>query len=113
MINYLIYLLFFISGACSLMYELIWLRKLALIFGNTTFATSSILTAFMGGLALGSYLIGKYADKVKSPLKLYGYLELGIGGFAVIILFLFLQVDRKSTRLNSSHTDISRMPSSA
>ena len=91
-LNYLIYLLFFISGACSLMYELIWLRKLALIFGNTTFATSSILTAFMGGLALGSYLIGKYADKVKSPLKLYGYLELGIGGFAVIILFLFLPV---------------------
>lgn len=85
-----LYLLFFLSGAAGLIYQLIWLRKLALIFGNTSYATSSILTAFMGGLALGSYLIGKYADRAKSPLKFYGFLELGIALAAVLILFFFI-----------------------
>ncbi|MCI0514897.1 fused MFS/spermidine synthase [candidate division KSB1 bacterium] len=92
MFHYLIYLLFFLSGAAGLMYQLIWVRKLALIFGNTTYATSSVLTAFMGGLALGSYLIGKYADRIKSPLKFYGWLELGIGLAAILILFFLLPV---------------------
>lgn len=92
MLHYLIYLLFFLSGAAGLIYQQIWVRKLVLIFGNTTYATSSILTAFMGGLALGSYLIGKYVDRVKTPLKLYGYLELGIGASAMLILFLFLPI---------------------
>lgn len=85
-----IYLLFFLSGAAGLIYQLVWVRKLVLIFGNTTYATSSILTAFMGGLALGSYLLGKYADRIKRPLKFYAYLEFGIGVSAVAILFFFI-----------------------
>ncbi len=92
MFHYLIYLLFFLSGAAGLIYQLIWVRKLVLIFGNTTYATSSILTAFMGGLALGSYLIGRYADRIKTPLKFYGLLELGIGASAMLILFFFLPI---------------------
>lgn len=92
MFHYLIYLLFFLSGATGLIYQLIWVRKLVLIFGNTTYATSSILTAFMGGLALGSYLIGKHADRIKAPLRTYGWLELGIGASATLILFFFLPV---------------------
>ncbi|NOZ60292.1 MAG: MFS transporter [Calditrichaeota bacterium] len=92
MIRFLIYLLFFLSGAAGLIYQLIWVRKLILVFGNTTYATSSILTAFMGGLALGSYLFGKYADRIKKPLKAYGYLEAGIGISAIGILFLFLPI---------------------
>jgi spermidine synthase len=74
------------------MYQLIWVRKLVLIFGNTTYATSAILTAFMGGLALGSYLIGKYADRILKPLRYYGYLEFGIGASALAILFFFIPV---------------------
>ncbi len=92
MIQHLVYLLFFSSGVAGLIYQLIWVRKLVLIFGNTTYATSGILTAFMAGLALGSYLFGRYADRIKSPLKLYGYLELGIGVAAMLILFFFLPV---------------------
>lgn len=90
MMRLLIYFLFFLSGAAGLIYQLVWVRKLVLIFGNTTYATSSILTAFMGGLALGSYLLGKYADRIEKPLRAYGYLELGIGVSAVAILYLFL-----------------------
>ncbi|MCK5738936.1 fused MFS/spermidine synthase, partial [bacterium] len=86
----LIYLFFIFSGAAGLIYQLVWVRKLVLIFGNTNYATASILTAFMGGLALGSFLIGKYANRVKSPLRFYAGLELGIGISAIAILFLFL-----------------------
>ena len=92
MIRLFIYLLFFLSGAAGLIYQLVWVRKLVLIFGNTTYATSSILTAFMGGLALGSYLIGKYADRIKTPLRFYGYLEFGIGVSAVAILYFFIPI---------------------
>ncbi|MFZ5517534.1 MAG: fused MFS/spermidine synthase [Candidatus Zhuqueibacterota bacterium] len=89
---YIIYLLFFFSGATGLIYQLVWARKLALLFGNTTYATSAILTAFMGGLALGSFLIGRYADRIKRPLRLYGKLELGIGAAALAILFLLIPI---------------------
>ncbi len=92
MYHYLVYTLFFLSGATGLIYQLVWVRKLVLLFGNTTYATSAILTAFMGGLALGSYLIGRYADRIKKPLQLYGKLELGIGGAAIAILFLFIPI---------------------
>ncbi len=88
----MIYILFFLSGASALIYQLIWLRELGLVFGNTTYATSAILTAFMGGLALGSYIFGKKADKVKSPLRLFAWLELGIGLLAIAILFFFVPV---------------------
>ncbi len=87
-----IYWLFFCSGMAGLIYQLIWVRKLVLIFGNTTYATSGILTAFMAGLALGSYLFGRYADRIKAPLKLYGYLELGISFAGMLILFFFLPI---------------------
>lgn len=90
MTSFLLYLFFFLSGACGLIYELIWLRKLTLIFGNTIYATSSVLIAFMGGLALGSFVLGKIADRSKSPLRLYGLLELGIGVSALALLYLLM-----------------------
>ena len=86
---FLLYVIFFFSGASSLIYQIVWLRKLSLILGNTTFATSAILTTFMGGLALGSYLFGKYVDQSKHPLRLYGKLELFIGLYALIIPAVF------------------------
>ena len=45
--------LFFLSGACALTYEVVWMRMLTLVFGATTFATSTILASFFAGLALG------------------------------------------------------------
>lgn len=74
-----VYSLFFISGGMGLVYEVVWLRSLALIFGNTTLATSTCLAVFMGGLALGSYVFGRMADRHRNPLRLYGWLELGTG----------------------------------
>ena len=55
--------------------EIVWSRQLVLVFGNTTQAVSAILTGFFGGMAIGSFIGGRIADRVRSPLRLYGLLE--------------------------------------
>ena len=57
------------------MYEIVWSRQLVLVFGNTTQAVSAILTGFFGGMAIGAAVGGRIADRVRSPLRLYGLLE--------------------------------------
>lgn len=79
---------FFISGISGLIYEVVWNRLLGLVFGNTVFATSTVLTAYMAGLALGSFIGGRYADRIKRALSVYAYLEIGIGAYCLIIPFL-------------------------
>ena len=86
----LVYLIFFLSGAAGLIYELVWVRSLGLIFGGSHLAVTTVLSVYMAGLALGSYLLGKYVHHSKRPLLLYGLLEIGIGLFAVVFL-LFIQ----------------------
>ena len=85
----LIAALFVCSGALSLVYEILWLRSLILVFGATTYAVSAVLTAFMGGLALGSYLFGRRADTVARPGVVYGIMEIGIGAYALLVPTLF------------------------
>ena len=88
--RWVIFLLFLLSGATSLVYEVVWLRKLILIFGSTQFATSTILSTFMGGLALGAFVAGRRITRSRvAPLKVYGLLEAGIGLYALIVPFLF------------------------
>jgi spermidine synthase len=81
----LVLLCFFTSGATGLIFEIVWTRQLTLVFGSTTLAISTVLTAFMGGLALGSHLLGKRADRVRDPLRAYALCEGGIGAFALLI----------------------------
>jgi len=81
----IITLLFFISGITGLIYEVVWTRMFTSIFGNTTYAVSAVLAAFMGGLALGSFVIGRLEDKKKHVLKSYAVLELGIGVMALLM----------------------------
>jgi spermidine synthase len=81
--------LFFASGIAGLVYQVIWLRQLTLIFGATAYASSAVLSTFMGGLALGSYWAGRHADRwTTSPLRAYGALELGVTGYAAAIPWL-------------------------
>ena len=68
--------IFVLSGAAGLIYEIVWSRQLVLVFGNTTQAVSAILAGFFGGLAIGSAVGGRIADRVRSPLRLYGLIEL-------------------------------------
>ncbi len=84
---------FFFSGVAGLVYQVVWTRMLTQIFGNTTYAIATVLSAFMAGLAIGSYLFGKIADRGKNDFLLYGILEAGVGiyGFAVPWLFMLAQ----------------------
>ena len=82
----LLMFVFFVSGSCGLIYEVVFARLLVLIFGSTTYAVSTVLGVFMFGLAFGSYFCGKYLHKVKDCLKAYAFVEIAIGMFA----FLFI-----------------------
>ena len=95
-INYLVpVLLFFISGFCGLVYEIVWSRMLVLVMGNTTYATSTILAAFMAGLSLGSFYWGKKIDSLKSaPLFVFGFPEIMVGGGALLYAALLPQAAR-------------------
>ncbi len=80
----LIYLLFFLSGAAALVYQVVWVRSLTLVFGGSALAGTAVLSVFMGGLALGSYVVGRRVDRVVKPLRLYGLLQLGIAPSALV-----------------------------
>ena len=84
---------FFLSGATGLIYEVLWARMLGLVFGATTLAVSTVLAAFMGGLALGSALAGRNGGRVRRPVRAYGLLEIGIALYALTVPFLFGLVD--------------------
>ncbi len=81
--NLILYSIFFVSGFCGLCYEILWCREFNLILGHTTYATAMVLTAFMSGLAAGSYFFGRAADRARSSLALYAYIELAIAFYAV------------------------------
>src|SRR3990170_1115561 len=76
---------FVISGAAGLMYQVVWSRLLVLVFGSTTLAVSTVLSVFMGGLALGAWLAGRWIDRRPSPLMIYAALECGIGLYALFV----------------------------
>ena len=78
-------LLFFVSGASALIYEVLWARHLALVFGATTQAASAVLAAFMIGLAGGAAAGGRWADRSRNSLRLYGILEAGIGAAGLLV----------------------------
>ena len=82
-------ILFFVSGFAGLVYQVIWLRQFTLIFGATAYASSAVLSTFMGGLALGAYWAGRRADDwLDEPITTYGKLELGIAAYAALIPWL-------------------------
>lgn len=82
-------LLYGLSGFCGLLYELVWTRYLKLVFGSTSLAVSTVVAAFMAGLALGSWALGRKADRVRYPLRFYGWVEVGIGLYALAFLPLY------------------------
>src|SRR5215510_3938161 len=89
----ILYVIFFLSGATGLVYEVIWVRLTGIVFGNTSLAISTVLSAFMAGLALGSWKLGRRADSVANPLRMYGLLEIGIGISAALVPLVFRALD--------------------
>jgi spermidine synthase len=77
-------LIFILSGAAGLVYELIWVRQLYQFFGSTIHSVTTVVAAYMGGLGLGAYVLGRRADRQANPAALYGRLELAIGVFGLL-----------------------------
>lgn len=80
--------LLFLSGGTALVYELVWSKYLGNVLGNSGQAHAVVLATFMGGLALGASVFGRTADRVKSPLALYGVLELGVALYALAFPYI-------------------------
>jgi spermidine synthase len=87
--NQLLLVLFFLSGASSLIYEIVWTRLFTIVIGNTVFSVSAILSVFMTGLAVGSWLAGRFVDqRLTSLARVYALLEAGIGVSNLLIPIL-------------------------
>ncbi|MFQ5779308.1 MAG: fused MFS/spermidine synthase [Nitrospiria bacterium] len=84
---------FFLSGLTGLIYEVVWMRLLSHTFGVTVHAMGIVLAAFMAGLALGSFLIGRAVERFPNPIRVYGWIELGIGLFALTVPTLIHLLD--------------------
>lgn len=80
----LVLLLFFVSGALALVYQVVWSRMMMQVFGSTAVAVGTVLAAFMSGMALGSWFFGKVADRKRNCLLLYARLEIGIALAALV-----------------------------
>ena len=87
MLLLLVAILFFCSGASALVYQVLWLRKLGLVFGVTVYAASTVWASFMFGLAVGSFAAGRVADRLRRPLVWFGVAEALIGLSAVATPF--------------------------
>jgi spermidine synthase len=79
---------FFFSGAAGLIFQVVWFHRAGLVFGSSVWAVTIVLSSFMGGLALGNALTGRYASRVNRPLVVYAQLEalVAISGLAVTVL---------------------------
>lgn len=85
----LLSILFFFSGISSLVFETVFARLLTYTFGNTAHAVSTVLAAFLGGLALGAFVLGRWMDRRGSSLLTYGTLELMVAAYCLFTPQIF------------------------
>jgi spermidine synthase len=84
---------FFLSGLSALVYQIAWVRQASLTFGVSIYAYSAVVTAFMIGLALGSYSMGRWIDDRKRPLRIYAYVEIGVAALAALSPFVLTSLN--------------------
>ena len=80
-------LLFIGSGCAALIYEVVWFQLLQLSIGSSAVSLGVLLGIYMGGMCLGSLLLPRYVSPATHPLRVYAFLELGIGMFGVLVLY--------------------------
>lgn len=100
----LIYSAAVISGVAALIYQVVWIKMLALSFGSTTEAAASVIGSFMLGMGLGARLYTVVERRTKSAFKLYGVLELGIAASTMLLSSVLYGLTLTSTKLLSSLT---------
>jgi spermidine synthase len=80
-------LLFVGSGCAALIYEVVWFQLLQLVIGSSAVSLGVLLGTFMGGMCLGSFVLPRYIGVEHHPLRVYAYLEIGIGIMGLVLLF--------------------------
>ncbi len=82
--------IFVLSGACGLVYESVWAHYLKLFLGHAAYAQTVVLVVFIGGMAIGAAVCGRYAHRITNPLRAYAAVEfaIGVGGIAFHRVFL-------------------------
>ncbi len=106
----MLYFLFFCSGLSGLIYQIVWVRVFANVFGNTIYSASLVIAVFMLGLGVGSFVIGawadrRYASRPESMLRAYGAFELAIGVLGLGISALLPHLGEISARVSSYSRD--------
>lgn len=96
-------LLFIGSGCAALIYEIVWYQMLQLVIGLTTISLGLLLGSFMGGMCLGSILLSKLVKRSQHPLRVYAFLELGIGAIGLLELWLMPAVGEFYTAHAGGH----------
>jgi predicted membrane-bound spermidine synthase len=82
--RWILYLLFFLSGAAALVYETLWARYLGLFVGHSAYAQIIVLAIFLGGMGVGAIFAGRHSARLTDPLAWYARIELIIGLFGVL-----------------------------
>jgi spermidine synthase len=90
----LVLLLFFGSGCAALIYEVVWFQLLAFVIGSSSISLGVLLGTYMGGMCLGSLVLPRIISARRHPLRVYAFLELGIGICGVAMLFAIPYVDK-------------------
>ena len=83
----LLLVLFVGSGCAALIYEIVWFQLLELVIGSSAVSLAVLLSTFMGGMCLGSIVLPRVISSRDHPLRVYAFLELGIGTIGILVLF--------------------------
>ncbi|PYR59776.1 MAG: SAM-dependent methyltransferase [Acidobacteria bacterium] len=83
----LLLVLFVGSGCAALIYEIVWFQLLELVIGSSAVSLAVLLGTFMGGMCLGSIVLPRVISSREHPLRVYAFLELGIGTIGILVLF--------------------------
>ncbi|MNM92737.1 hypothetical protein D3C81_1050800 [compost metagenome] len=92
--------LLFVSGGAALIYQVLWVKQLSLVVGVEVYAITAGISAFFAGLALGGLVFGRWADRLRRPVKLYAGLELAV---AVLGVGATLHLGRAAGLLDGRH----------
>ena len=105
-----VYLCFFLSGISGLIYQIVWVRMFGNLFGNTVHSASMVVAVFMLGLGVGSYIVGRWADRLfavrpASLLRVFGYCEIAIAAMGMGLALLLPHLDWISAAASAYTTD--------
>src|SRR5580765_6732495 len=82
------------SGCAALIYEVVWFQLLQLVIGASAVSLGLLLSAYMGGLCLGSLLLSRIMPAKQHPVRFYAFCEAGIAAFGILVLIVVPFVSR-------------------